>query len=200
MIPAPVMRSGGGTNIGRVFYMITVKSPRRGILRLFPIAIMVLTGLAAAAAPRPGVAQATESGQPLPRFVSLGKERVFLRQGPGQRYPVAWEYLRAGMPVEIIEEFEHWRKVRDWESDEGWIHRTMLSNKRTALVKNGIHALRDQPNVNGRLVAQVRDGAVGEIVQCPEGTLFCEVRFKKIFSGWILRSALWGVREEEIIN
>ena len=38
------------------------------------------------------------------------------------------------MPVEIIAEYEAWRKVRDWEGTEGWMHQSLLSGQRTAIV------------------------------------------------------------------
>ena len=54
------------------------------------------------------------SGLPLPRFVSLRSAEVNMRAGPSVRYPVEWVYRRAGLPVEVIAEFDTWRKVRDW--------------------------------------------------------------------------------------
>ncbi|MHC4174421.1 MAG: SH3 domain-containing protein [Planctomycetota bacterium] len=27
------------------------------------------------------------------------------------------------MPVQVIAEFDTWRKIRDWEGAEGWVHR-----------------------------------------------------------------------------
>jgi SH3-like domain-containing protein len=40
------------------------------------------------------------------RYVSLKSDRVYLRQGPGTDYPIAWVFQRAGLPVEVIREFE----------------------------------------------------------------------------------------------
>ena len=76
-----------------------------------------------------------ETGLPLPRFASLKAEKVYLRTGPGQRYPVDWIFLRRGLPVEIVSEFEHWRRIRDWRGTESWIHRAMLSGRRTVIAK-----------------------------------------------------------------
>ena len=61
------------------------------------------------------------SGLPVPRFVSLKSDRVNLRQGPGTEYPTAWVFRRAGLPVEVIKEFESWRQVRDAEGTTGWV-------------------------------------------------------------------------------
>ena len=71
---------------------------------------------------------------PIPRFVSLKSDRVNLRQGPGIEYPIAWVFRRAGLPLEVIKEFEGWRQVRDADGTTGWILGVMLSGRRTALV------------------------------------------------------------------
>ena len=67
-------------------------------------------------------ALAEGSGLPLPRFVSLRADQVNLRTGPGVQYPVEWVYQRKDLPVEIIAEYRTWRKIRDWQSTQGWVH------------------------------------------------------------------------------
>jgi SH3-like domain-containing protein len=62
------------------------------------------------------------SGLPVPRFVSLKADRVNVRSGPNTDQDVRWVYTRAGMPVEIIAEFENWRRIRDWQGADGWVY------------------------------------------------------------------------------
>ena len=71
----------------------------------------------------------------MPRFVSLKSDRVNVRAGPNKDHDVRWVYTRAGMPVEITAEFENWRRIRDWEGAEGWVYHSLLSGKRTAVVR-----------------------------------------------------------------
>src|SRR5262245_43036440 len=68
------------------------------------------------------------------RCVSPKSDRVYLRQGPGTDYPIAWVFQRAGLPVEVIREFEVWRQVRDASGTVGWVHSSLLSGRRTALI------------------------------------------------------------------
>jgi SH3-like domain-containing protein len=87
----------------------------------------------------PGVAHAQSAGKgpsglPLPRFVSLKATRVNLRIGPGRDYAVAWLYTRPGVPMEVIQEYDNWRRVRDAEGTEGWVYQSLLSGDRTATV------------------------------------------------------------------
>ena len=67
------------------------------------------------------------------RFVSLRSNEVNVRVGPGVRYPVKWVFRQKAIPVEIVQEYDTWRKIRDWEDAEGWVHRAMLSSKRSVL-------------------------------------------------------------------
>ena len=57
----------------------------------------------------------SESGLAIPRMVSLRSSLINVRSGPGSRYPIEWVYKQKGAPVEIIAEFELWRKIRYWE-------------------------------------------------------------------------------------
>ncbi len=74
------------------------------------------------------------TGLPVPRYVSLKSEHVNLREGPSKDHATKWIYQRAGLPVEIIAEYETWRRIRDSEGAEGWVLHSLLSGKRTALV------------------------------------------------------------------
>jgi SH3-like domain-containing protein len=75
-------------------------------------------------------ADSAKGGRPLPRFVSLKSDEVNLRSGPGRDYPTQWVYRRAGLPLEVIKEFEGWRQVRDAEGAEGWVLQSLLSGRR----------------------------------------------------------------------
>ena len=63
-----------------------------------------------------------DSGLPLPRFVTLKADRVNVRRGPSGEHQVSWVFTRKGLPVEIVAEFEHWRRIRDSEGAEGWVY------------------------------------------------------------------------------
>src|SRR5689334_17453297 len=116
------------------------------------------------------------SGLALPRFASLKSDRVNLRQGPGTDYPTAWVFRRAGLPVEIVKEFESWRQVRDAEGTTGWVLGSMLSGRRTAVVlpweqKTGqpqpaSAALRDDDSASARPLAYVEAGVLANIISC----------------------------------
>ena len=144
-----------------------------------------------------------KSGLPLPRFVSLKSGRVNSRVGPGVTYAVDWLYLKPGLPVEIIQEFDNWRKIRDSDGAEGWINQTLLSSRRTATVtpwqkgkKSEISVL-NRPSKGSAVVAIVEPGVIGKIKSC-DGT-WCEVSFDG-HDGWMTQTLLWGAYPDESIE
>lgn len=146
------------------------------------------------------------SGLPVPRFVSLKSDRVNLRKGPGTDYPTAWVYRRAGLPLEVIKEFEGWRQVRDADGAAGWVLQSFLSGRRTALVlpwevKKGEPApkvaLRDDDSEGASPVAMVEAGVIANIATC-DGR-WCRVSIDR-FQGYIEQKKLWGVYEGEVIE
>ena len=138
---------------------------------------------------------ASKSGLPLPRFVSLRKDQVNLRTGPGVRYPVDWVFIYKNMPVEILAEFKGWRKVRDWKGTTGWVHRSMLSGKyRWIIVRNNTEPLRREAKPEAPVIAKLESKVVGQLEQCRGD--WCEVTVNGI-QGWIKRTALWGVYPNE---
>ncbi len=142
---------------------------------------------------------ATESGQRLPRFVTLRATQVNLRSGPGVRYPIEWVYLQRDLPVEIIQEFDHWRKIRDWEGTEGWVHRSMLSGTRAIRIIGPLTPLRASAAAESPVVAQLEGGVIGRLLSCPEGSAFCRVETGG-HNGWLPRAAFWGAYRGETVK
>ena len=164
--------------------------------------ILLFLSMSALATLSAGSSEATNSGLPLPRFVTLADVQVNARAGPGFRFPINWVYVRKGLPVEVIDEFGHWRRTRDVDGVEGWIHLSMLSGKRAVIV-NATSAdpsppmLRRGPNSRSAPMAIIQVGAHGRLLEC-EGD-WCRVEFSP-YRGWLPRSVLWGVYEHKQID
>jgi len=136
-----------------------------------------------------------EKNGKLPRFASLRSDDVNVRTGPGPRYPVDWKFVRRDMPVEIVAEFETWRKIRDFENTEGWVHQSMLSPRRYVMVLGDkVQELYRKPEAGAAVVARSEPGVIGQLLQCETG--WCRVQMRKV-SGWIRRDLIWGVYADE---
>jgi SH3-like domain-containing protein len=157
----------------------------------------VLVALAA------GAAQAQGTGLPVPRFVTLRSDEVNLRTGPGSRYPIEWVYSRRGLPVEVVAEFDTWRRIRDVEGIEGWVHQSLLAGRRGLIVEGPDNrAVRAEPDDRAELVAWAEPGAIGSLLRCPalgDEAAWCYVEFDG-YRGWIGRDSIWGVYPGEEVD
>lgn len=127
----------------------------------------------------------------MPRFVSIKGSEAYMRNGPGKRYPVKWNYQRKGLPIKIINEYQHWRKVEDHEGIQGWMHKSVLSGNRTAMLLADNIYLRDKPMEDAKATAKLMKGVIVDIESCrPE---WCEVEVEEV-DGWLPSSLLWGVK------
>ncbi len=132
----------------------------------------------------------TESNLPVPRFVSIKSKEANVRSGPGKRYPIKWVYERKDLPVEIVEEYEFWRKIRDIQGDEGWIHKSQLSGYRAAIVKVNGSKLYDNASIKSTVEAVLENGVIIKIDACEEG--FCHAEASEV-DGYIEVNNIWGV-------
>ena len=133
----------------------------------------------------------------VPRFTSLRAAEANLRTGPGIRYPVEWVFVRRGMPVEVVAEFDSWRKIRDWEGTEGWVHQSMLSSRRMMVVTGQVRDLSKRPVPETEVVARIEADVIGRLLECERA--WCRVEIAG-FRGWLRRGEFWGAYVDEKVN
>jgi SH3-like domain-containing protein len=164
-------------------------------VRLVPFLLVCLLLLSAGSRAADRVGRIT--GQPLPRFVSLKSSQVNLRAGPGQQYPVDWVLMRKFMPVEVLDEFDVWRKVRDFEGTEGWVHQSFLQARRSVVVTGATRALKASDRIDASTVAMAEPGVIGRLQECREDWCRVDIAGTK---GWLKRSEFWGVYPDETVK
>ena len=125
-----------------------------------------------------------------PIYASLKKDKVYLRYNASFQAPISHIYSKKGLPILIIDKHDIWRKVRDIDGTEGWIHTTMISKKKTFINEKDQNLLKykDSNIVN----AVVKRGVVGKIINCDK--IFCKVKIKT-YRGWIKKEYLWGIKK-----
>jgi len=144
---------------------------------------------------QPGIGCVTNL--PLPRFVSLKGSEGNARRGPGLTHRIDWVFTRAGMPLKITAEFENWRRVEDVEGAGGWVHYSLLSGARSALVTLDMAELMDAPEDDATVLAQAELGVIGRILECQPD--WCRIAIEGQ-RGWVRKSSIWGVKADEIIQ
>jgi SH3-like domain-containing protein len=137
------------------------------------------------------------SGQPIPRFVSLKFDEVNVRVGPGKRYPIHYVYKRIHLPVQVVEEFAHWRKVADFEGSSGWVHKGAIDGHRTAIIIGKTQALYDDPDPASSVELQAQAHVIGEVKRCEQDWCQLVIQGRK---GWIRKADIWGVDRAEVFK
>jgi len=163
----------------------------------FILAAALLAEPAAGQQAGQGQAVGPETNLPLPRFVSLRSDKVNARRGPGLEYRIDWVFQRAGLPVRVVDEYGHWRRITDADEAGGWVYHSLLSSHRTALVTEAEVALRAGPTMDAAATAKAEQGVVGTLVRCrPE---WCELDVGGV-GGWVPKAAIWGVGADEVFG
>ena len=134
------------------------------------------------------------TGLPVPRFVSLKAPKAYLRSGPGDKWAVRWEYRHRDLPLMVIDEYDHWRKVRDADGTEGWLHKNLLVSARTVTVTAPSLTVRRAPDLKAAPAAVLEHRVVTRLQGCSGD--WCRVRDVN-FEGWVPRNAVWGVAAYE---
>jgi SH3-like domain-containing protein len=138
---------------------------------------------------------------PIPRFVSLKPSDTPMREGPSKDHRIKWVFKREGLPVEVIGEHEHWRRVRDSESTDGWVYFGRLSNRRTVIIRAGKTTMEQNLYQNDRetsaIVARLQPGVVANVQNCSRD--WCKVNVESFF-GFVRKDAIWGVYPDETIK
>ena len=133
-----------------------------------------------------------------PYWASIASGEAMMRTGPGRNYPGIWLYKRRDLPIRVVQTYPNWRKVEDPDGTQGWMLVTLLSDRRTAIVKPGeprdIHVRAD---ANAPVRYRAEAGVVGRIEQC-DGS-WCQIRIGKR-EGWIAQGDIWGVGPGEKLD
>lgn len=132
---------------------------------------------------------------PLPRYVSLKATEGNVRRGPSLGHRVDWVFTRRDMPLRIVAEHGHWRRVQDRDGQGGWVHYSLLSGVRTVIVENDLTPMLAQPDTTSQVNAYAEAGVVARLGECSVEWCRVSAGGKR---GWVTKSALWGVRPDEI--
>lgn len=127
-------------------------------------------------------------------MVSIKGDKINLRKGPGTKYSILWEYGN-GYPLQIVKKSGNWIKVKDFEKDSGWIHKSLLNYNPHVIVKvnrssNGKINIRKGPSTSQPIIGKAQYGVVFKTLNRKSGWI--HVKHESGLSGWIKESLLWG--------
>ena len=134
-----------------------------------------------------------------PYWASIASGQAMTHTGPGRNYPNVWLYQRRDLPVRVIKKYETWRLIQDPDGAQGWMLVTMLSDRRTAMVKPGDpRPLRTGADDDAKIRYMAEPGVVGRIDHC-KGAGWCRIEIGNK-EGYIHTSDLWGVADNEVVD
>ncbi|WGH79847.1 SH3 domain-containing protein [Jannaschia ovalis] len=134
------------------------------------------------------------TGMALPRFVSMKASEGYARRGPSSTHRIDWVFKRRHMPLRVVDEYGHWRRVQDREGAGGWMHYSLLSGNRTVIVEAEEVALHRRPRPDAPVSARLQANVVAWLGTCDAG--WCELQVEGA-KGWAQTAALWGVAPDE---
>ena len=139
-----------------------------------------------------------ETGLEIPRYVSLKSDDANIRVGPSKNYPIEIKYIKKNYPLKVLDEYEEWRKVEDFNSNIGWIHKSLISGIRTGIVlSNDNKNIRLLNTLDGNVIGEIGNGNIVFLEKCKID--WCLVSIGD-FEGWMDKNYIWGVKEKEIIK
>ena len=122
-------------------------------------------------------------------FLSLKKNEVNVRVGPSKDYPIKFTYKKKYLPLQILDKFENWKKIKDFENNSGWIHTSLLSKKKSAINIKNNSILYKKPTIFSEPIAKLETGRLVLIKKCK--VKWCKITSEK-YTGWIEKKYLWG--------
>ncbi len=122
-------------------------------------------------------------------FLTLKYNRVKVRQGPSFEYPVKFIYKKKYLPIKIIDNKDNFRKITDLKNNNGWIHVSQLSKKKSAINIHNLSIIFKKPNIYSQPMAKLEKGKVVIVIKCKED--WCKI-ITNDYKGWIFKNYLWG--------
>ena len=112
----------------------------------------------------------------LPKLLSTKTSKANLRYGPGKNYPVKLVFIKKQIPLLIIDQFDHWRKILTTKNMTGWIHKSQLTVKHRSIVLKPDY-LRRKPELSSTKIALIKPNVNVLIIKCK--LYWCKITLKK---------------------
>ena len=133
-----------------------------------------------------------------PYWASIASGKAMTRAGPGRNYPGVWLYQRRDLPVKVLKIYPNWRLIQDPDGTTGWMLVTLLSDRRTALVKEGEpRSVRISPSASAKVRYRLEPGVVGQIEKCHDG--WCKIAVGRR-TGFISTGDIYGLSADEVLD
>jgi len=121
-------------------------------------------------------------------FLSLKKNKVNVRYGPGFNFQVKYVYNKINLPIKQIDQKENFRRIIDLKNNSGWIHVSQLK-KSNSIISLDDKILFTKPTVFSKPLAKIKKGRLLVIKKCLNN--WCKITTNE-FNGWVKAKNIWG--------
>ncbi|MBQ8651370.1 MAG: hypothetical protein IJ481_02470 [Alphaproteobacteria bacterium] len=139
------------------------------------------------------------SGYCEPYYVSIKSSRANSHVGPGKNYKIIYTYVQKGTPLLVTAKYDHWRKIKDPNGDESWIHKSQLSSKRYVMTLSEEDLpITKNTGESEEALAYVKKNVAMRLEDIKGNWCNVSVDFQnKNFKGWVRRDKLFGIFKNE---
>ena len=136
-----------------------------------------------------GMAMLTAGAGSAQQMVSVGRDGLNMRAGPGMRFEALW-VLNRGYPLRVLRRSGDWLHIVDFEGDRGWVFRALTATAPRHVVKALIANLRARPSTRSAVIGQVKYGDILQTIEKRPG--WVHVQQESGRRGWVARDLVWG--------
>ena len=111
-----------------------------------------------------------------------------MRSGPGTKYDVLWQ-VEQYHPVNIVKKKGDWYKIKDFENDVAWIHKSLLGKVQGVITIKGKCNIRSRATTKSNIVFTVEKGVPFKVL-AKEGS-WLKIEHADGDVGWIFKTLVW---------
>lgn len=120
--------------------------------------------------------------------LSVATSMANIRSGPGTQYEIMWK-VEKYHPLEIIEKSGAWYFFRDFEDDEGWIHKSLLKAIPAVITNASKCNIRSGPGIKFDILFVLEKGIPFQVLDRKKNWM--HVQHADGDKGWIHQSLVW---------
>ncbi len=121
--------------------------------------------------------------------LALAVEKANVRSGPGtKKYEVLWEIERYH-PIQVVQRQGDWIFFKDFEGDEGWIHKRLVDKTPTVITRKDMVNIRSGPGTDADISFRAERGVPLKVMERKGNWIRIQSAFGD--KGWIHSKLVW---------
>ncbi|MBL0714919.1 MAG: SH3 domain-containing protein [Desulfosarcina sp.] len=121
--------------------------------------------------------------------MALAVKKANVRSGPGTaKYEILWE-IEKYHPIQVVQKQGDWIFFKDFEGDEGWIHKSLVDKTPTVITRKDMVNIRSGPGTDAAIRFRAEKGVPLKILERKGEWIKIQSAYGD--KGWIHRNLVW---------